>query len=102
VTTKDRSPSFPDLPTVAESGLPGYETYTWNAVFGPKGLPVPMVDRLAAELRQIVAEPEIRERFRDLSAVPVGSSPAELAAQVTAELAKWTPVVQSAGLKQQM
>ena len=101
VTTTERSPSFPDIPTIAESGLAGYETYTWNAVFGPPGLPPAMAARLAAELGQAVAEPAIQDRLRELSAVPVGSSPAELGARVKSELAKWDPVVQVAGLKQQ-
>ena len=100
VTTKSRSPSFPDVPTIAESGLPEYETYTWNAVFGPAGLDKRFVERLSAELRAIVAEPEIQKRLRDLSADPVGSTPEELAAQVKAELAKWAPVVKAADLKQ--
>jgi tripartite-type tricarboxylate transporter receptor subunit TctC len=52
VTTKSRSPSFPTIPTVAESGLPGYETYTWNAIFGPAGMPAPLVERLSTELGQ--------------------------------------------------
>ena len=100
VTTKNRSPSFPDVPTIAESGLPGYETYTWNAVFGPAGLDKRYVERLSAELRAIVAEPEVQKRLRDLSADPVGSTPEELAALVKAELAKWAPVVKAADLKQ--
>jgi tripartite-type tricarboxylate transporter receptor subunit TctC len=100
VTTRERSPSFPDIPTIAESGLPGYETYTWNAVFGPAGLPGPIVEHLGQLLREVMAEPEIRHRLQELSAEPVGSSPADLAAQVKAELAKWEPVVLAAGLKQ--
>ncbi|HEV7873699.1 MAG TPA: tripartite tricarboxylate transporter substrate-binding protein, partial [Enterovirga sp.] len=100
VTTRERSPSFPDIPTIAESGLPGYETYTWNAVFGPAGLPGPVVEHLGQLLRDVMAEPEIRHRLQELSAEPVGSSPADLAAQVKAELAKWEPVILAAGLKQ--
>ncbi len=100
ITTKERSASFPDLPTVAESGVPGYETYTWNAIFGPAKLPQPITDYLTKEFQAVMAEPAIRDRLSDLSAVPVGSDPAALAAQVKAELAKWAPVVQAAGLKQ--
>jgi tripartite-type tricarboxylate transporter receptor subunit TctC len=100
VTTRERSPSFPEIPTIAESGLPGYETYTWNAVFGPAGLPGPIVEQLGQLLREVMAEPEIRHRLQELSAEPVGSSPADLATQVKAELAKWEPVVLAAGLKQ--
>jgi tripartite-type tricarboxylate transporter receptor subunit TctC len=100
VTTKNRSPSFPDIPTIAEAGLPEYETYTWNAVFAPAGLSKRLVEQLSAELRATVAEPEIQKRLRDLSADPVGSTPEELAAQLKAELAKWAPVVRAADLKQ--
>lgn len=99
VTTKTRSPSFPDLPTMAESGLPDYETYTWNAVFGPAGVPQAIVERLGGELRSVAADAEIQRRFAELSAVPVGSTPQELAAHVSAELAKWAPIVDAVGLK---
>lgn len=99
VTTKERSPSFPDIPTVAESGLPGYETYTWNAVFGPAGMAPALVERFAKELQQVVADSEIKAKFAELSAVPVGSTPQGLAKQVADENAKWAPIIQAAGLK---
>jgi tripartite-type tricarboxylate transporter receptor subunit TctC len=101
VTTKTRSPSFPDLPTIAEQGLPEFETYTWNAVFGPPGLAPNMAERLSAELRKAVADPEIQQRLRDLSADPVGSSPSELATQLRQEITRWQPVIEAAGLKSQ-
>ncbi|WP_295845504.1 tripartite tricarboxylate transporter substrate binding protein [Tardiphaga sp.] len=101
VTTKTRSPSFPDLPTIAEQGLPDFETYTWNAVFGPPGLPPDMTERLSTELRKAVADPEIQRRLRDLSADPVQSTPRQLAAQLRQELVKWQPIIEAAGLKLQ-
>ena len=101
VTTKTRSPSFPDLPTIAEQGLPDFETYTWNAVFGPPGLPPDMTERLSTELRKAVADPEIQRRLRDLSADPVQSTPRQLAAQLQQELVKWQPIIEAAGLKLQ-
>lgn len=97
VTTAKRSPSFPDVPTVAESGLPGYETYTWNAVFAPAGLPGAQAALLAKELQAVVADPEVQAKLKDLSANPVGSGPEALAAQVKAELAKWGPVIKAIG-----
>jgi tripartite-type tricarboxylate transporter receptor subunit TctC len=100
VTTKTRSPSFPDIPTISEAGLPDYETYTWNAVFGPAGMPRELVDYLSGELRLAVADPEVRRRLADLSAEPVGSTPEALKRQVETELAKWEPVINAAGLKQ--
>lgn len=100
VTTKTRSPSFPSIPTVAEAGLPGYETYTWNAVFGPPRMPQTIADYLSAHLKAAVADPEVRKRLEDLSATVVGSTPQELTDQVKAEITKWEPVINAAGLKQ--
>lgn len=100
VTTKARSPAFPDLPTVIESGVPDYEIYTWNAVFAPAKLPPGMAAFLAKEMQEIVAEPAIQERMRDLSAIPVGGTPAELGATVKAEQEKWAPIIAQTGMKQ--
>lgn len=97
VTTKERSPAAPDMPTVSESGLPGYETYSWNAIFAPAGTPEAYIDILAKAGAQAVADPAVKARLADLSAVAVGSTPAELAAHVKAELAKWGPVVKASG-----
>lgn len=97
VTTATRSPSFPDVPTMAEAGLPGYETYTWNAVFGPAGLPPAVVEQLSREFQRAVNEPDVKERLKELSANPVGTSPEGLATQVQSELAKWGPVIKSIG-----
>ena len=97
VTTAKRSPSFPDIPTMAEAGVPGYETYTWNAVFGPAKLPQPMVDTLTRELQAVVALPEVQAKLKEISANPVGSSPEALATLVKAENDKWGPVIKSIG-----
>ncbi|WP_425286865.1 Bug family tripartite tricarboxylate transporter substrate binding protein [Microvirga vignae] len=98
VTTKERAPSFPDMPTIAES-LPGYETYTWNALFAPPKTPKEMVDRLNAEAREAVADPAVQERLKTFSATVVGSTPEALAEHVKTEIAKWTPVVKEAGVQ---
>ncbi len=97
ITTKERSPAAPDLPTVSESGLPGYETYSWNAIFAPAGTPMAIIDKLAKAGAQAVADPEVQAKLADLSAVTVGSTPDQLAAHVKAELAKWAPVVKASG-----
>lgn len=97
VTTAKRSPSFPDVPTMAEAGVPGYETYTWNAVFGPAGVPAAQVETLSRELQAVVQDPEVQAKLKDLSANPVGSAPDVLAALVKSENEKWGPVIQSIG-----
>ncbi|SDH83697.1 tripartite tricarboxylate transporter substrate binding protein [Variovorax sp. OV700] len=97
VTTSKRSPSFPDVPTLAEAGLPGYETYTWNAVFGPAKLQRPLVELLSRELQAVVAMPDVQAKLKDLSAVPVGSTPEVLDALVKSELGKWGAVIKSIG-----
>jgi tripartite-type tricarboxylate transporter receptor subunit TctC len=99
VTTAERAPSFPDIPTMAEAGLPGYETYTWNALFAPKDTPKEVVDRLNAAAVKAMADPGVAERMQEFSATIVASSPEELATHVKAEIAKWTPVVKDANVK---
>lgn len=99
VTTAERAPSFPDIPTMAEAGLPGYETYTWNALFAPKDTPKEIVDRLNAAAVNAMADPGVAERMKEFSATIVASTPDELAAHVKAEIAKWTPVVKDANVQ---
>lgn len=96
VTTKERAASFPDVPTVAESGIPGYETYTWNALFAPAGTPPDVIARLNQSANTALKDPAVAERMKEFSATIVGSTPEELGAHVKAEIAKWTPVVRDA------
>ncbi|UPA27888.1 Bug family tripartite tricarboxylate transporter substrate binding protein [Shinella oryzae] len=96
VTTKERATSFPDVPTVAESGIPGYETYTWNALFAPAGTPTEVIARLNQSANTALKDPAVAERMKEFSATIVGSTPEELGAHVKAEIAKWTPVVRDA------
>lgn len=99
VTTAERAPSFPDIQTMAEAGLPGYETYTWNALFAPKDTPKEVVDRLNAAAVKAMADPGVAERMKEFSATIVASTPDELGAHVKAEIAKWTPVVRDANVQ---
>ncbi|WDZ76000.1 tripartite tricarboxylate transporter substrate binding protein [Ensifer adhaerens] len=99
VTTAERAPSFPDVPTVAESGIPGYETYTWNALFAPANTPQPVVARLNEAANKAMKDPAVVERMKEFSAKIVGSTPEELKLHVSAELAKWTPVVRDANVQ---
>jgi tripartite-type tricarboxylate transporter receptor subunit TctC len=98
VTTAERAPSFPDVPTIAET-LPGYETYTWNALFAPAGTPPEIVAKLNAAALAALADPKVAARMDEFSAQIVGSTPEELAAHVDAEMAKWKPVVEGANIK---
>ncbi|MDH2325287.1 tripartite tricarboxylate transporter substrate binding protein [Cereibacter sp. SYSU M97828] len=98
VTTAERAPSFPDVPTIAET-IPGYETYTWNALFAPAGTPPEVIERLAAAAKAAMADPAVVERMADFSATIVASGPEELAEHVKAEMAKWEPVVKDANVR---
>jgi tripartite-type tricarboxylate transporter receptor subunit TctC len=99
VTTATRSTSFPNVPTITEAGLSGYETYTWNAVFGPAGMSQGVVESLSKEFQKAVAEPDIQEKLRELSANPVGTNPEALTTHVKSELKKWGAVIKSIDLK---
>ena len=97
VTTAERAASFPDVPTIAET-VPGYETYTWNALFAPAGTPEPIIARLNAAAKKAMADPAVVARMKDFSATIVASTPEELKTQVKAEIEKWTPVVKDANV----
>lgn len=97
VTTAERAPSFPDIPAIAET-LPGYETYTWNALFAPKGTPPEVVAELNAAAVAAMADPAVAQRMKEFSAEIVASTPEALSEHVKAEIAKWTPVVEEAGI----
>lgn len=96
VTTAKRAPSFPDVPAIAEA-VPGYETYTWNAVFAPAGTPPEVVAKLNAAANKALADPKVQARLADFSAVSVGSTPEELGEHVKEEIAKWAPIVKASG-----
>jgi tripartite-type tricarboxylate transporter receptor subunit TctC len=102
VTTARRSPSFPDVPTMAEAGgqdLAGFDVTTWFGVFAPAGTPSPVVARLNEELRKALLTTEMRERLAKMGAEPAPTSPAEFAAFIRTELAKYEKVVKFSGAK---
>lgn len=99
VTSLKRSPALPDIPTVAESGLPGFEAESWFALFAPKGTPQAIVDKLNAEVRKTLEQPDIRKRFADLGGEIRPTSPQELRDYVAAEREKWAKVVKASGAK---
>jgi tripartite-type tricarboxylate transporter receptor subunit TctC len=98
VTTAQRSDLVPDLPTVAESGLPGFETVEWFGLFAPAGTPREIIQRVRDEVARIVQQPEIVERIRALGGEPVGNSPEAFAAIVRADIAKWKQVAKAANI----
>ena len=97
VTTQKRSRTAPDIPTIAESGVPGYDANAWFGVFAPAGTPVTVINRLHSEIARIVNLPDIRDRFLALGAEPVGSTPAQFSAFYRKEVAKWAKVVKDSG-----
>ncbi len=97
VTTLKRSRVAEDIPTLAQSGVPGYDANAWFGVFAPVGTPAVVITRLHAEISRIVRVPEIRDRFLALGAEPVGSTPDQFAAFFRSEVAKWGKVVRESG-----
>ena len=99
VTSAKRSQAAPDIPTLAESGLPGFEAVSWFALFAPANTPRPIVDKLQGEVSKILKAPDVSKKLLDLGLDPVGSTPDELAAYQKSEIAKWSKVVKDSGAK---
>lgn len=96
VTTAKRSAAFPDVPTLAEAGVPGFEFTSWWGIFGPAGLPAPIAERMAKEVAKALQSPDVKARLASFSAEPVGNTPTEFAAIVKSEVAKFDNVVKAA------
>ncbi len=99
VTTAKRSPVSPEVPTLAESGLPGYEIGSWQGVFAPAGTPPEIVKRLNTEIVKIINSPDVQKKLLELGAEPVANSPEEFTALVKTEVVKWGDVVKKSGAK---
>jgi len=93
-----RSPQLPDVPTIAEAGVPGYEVDVWYGLFAPHGTPRPIIDKIAAESIRIMQAPDMRERWSAVDVEPAGTRPKEFDAKFRDEIAKWTKVVTTAKL----
>ena len=98
VAAPQRSARLPDVPTVSETVIPGYEAYEWNGIFLPTGTPEPVAARLHQALSEVLQEAEVRQRLSDLGAQPMASTPAEFAAFLQKEDAKWGEVVRKGAI----
>ncbi|UBM11283.1 Bug family tripartite tricarboxylate transporter substrate binding protein [Cupriavidus metallidurans] len=99
VTTTGRTSLLPSVPTVAESGYPGFEAISWQAILAPAGTPAPVVDRLYRELVRIIGSDDIREKMRTQYFVPAGTAPASLRETMVSEKARWDKVIRAAGVQ---
>ncbi len=94
-----RSTAMPQVPTVAESGVPGYSVTLWFGLLGPAAVPKAVVDKMHRDVVAVLKTPDVRERFTALGAEPVGSTPAEFEAFIRAEIGKWETVIRGAGIQ---
>jgi tripartite-type tricarboxylate transporter receptor subunit TctC len=99
VGSRDRLPAAPEIPTIAEQGLPGYEASTWYGVFTTGGTPAPMLERLAAEVRKAIDDPKSREAILAQGVEPKAMTPDEFRAYVRSEYERWGKVIRQAGIK---
>ena len=99
ITSAKRSAAAPEIPTFAESGVPGYEHEPWNGMFGPARIPKPVLAKVNAEVARILNSPEARKVFERDGADVVGSTPEQFGIVLKAEIAKWTKVAKAAGIK---
>jgi tripartite-type tricarboxylate transporter receptor subunit TctC len=99
VTSAKRNPSVPELPTVAESGVPGFEVTAWFGFLAPAGTPQAVISKVHADVVKAIAMPDVRERMMAQAAEPIGSTPQEYGAFIASEIAKWSKIVKSSGAK---
>ena len=99
VTGSKRVAVLPEVPTIAEAGVPGYEAMTWNGIVAPAGMPRAMIDRLNTELNRALAEPGLQQKLAAIGAEPAGGTPEEFAKFIRSEYAKWGDVVRRSGAK---
>ena len=99
ITSPQRSPLLPELPTVAESGYPGFDVQSWFGLALPAGTPHGVVERMNSELNKVLALPEVKKRLAELGATPAGGTPAEMRGFIGAELKRWGGVVRQSGAK---
>jgi tripartite-type tricarboxylate transporter receptor subunit TctC len=101
VTTRKRVPTLPDVPTMDEAGLKGFEVGVWHAMYAPRGTPKPVIDKLVASLQAALKDPTVKQRFNDLGTDPIAldkATPAALRAHLKSEIDKWGPLIKKAGV----
>jgi len=99
VTTARRFPSAPDVPTIAESGVPGFEMSAWDGILAPEGTPRPVIDRLNDAIRRALDDPQLKQTLQERGAETVAGTPEEFARHIAAETAKWAKIVRQSGAK---
>jgi tripartite-type tricarboxylate transporter receptor subunit TctC len=99
ISSRQRSSLLPDIPTVAESGLPGFDSWNWFGIYGPAGTPEAVVARVNAEMNRILAEPAVRERLQGLGFEVAGGTPADFTAVMRSESERWSKVIREAHVK---
>jgi tripartite-type tricarboxylate transporter receptor subunit TctC len=99
VTSPKRVPELPDVPTLAESGLPGATVTTWTGIYVPAGTPRGIINQLNDEINRIVKQPDVRDRIMSNGLVPIGGTPEALGDYLKSEIARWAKVVKAAGIK---
>jgi tripartite-type tricarboxylate transporter receptor subunit TctC len=97
VTTAQRSPALPDVPTIAEAGVPGYEATSWFGLLAPAKTPAPVVARLNASILKALADPDVKKKLLEQGAEPAGETPAQFAAFIASETVKWGKIVKQSG-----
>jgi tripartite-type tricarboxylate transporter receptor subunit TctC len=101
VTTAERLPALPELPTAAEAGLPGFQVGIWHGLYAPKGTPQPVIERLSASLQKALQDKNVVDRLAELGTAPVPAdqaTPAALEAKLKGEIDRWKPIIQAAGV----
>jgi len=101
VTTRMRTPALPDVPTVEETGFPGFEMILWHGLIGPKGIPQKIVDRLHADVSRLLVSKDAVEHLRNDASAPAGGTPEQFLDQIRKEIALWRKVVEESGIKAQ-
>jgi tripartite-type tricarboxylate transporter receptor subunit TctC len=98
ISSAQRSPLEPNIPTVAESGVPGFEVTSWNGIFAPKGTPKAVVDAMNAAIREVVAMPDVKAAYAKVGVIAQASTPNELMARLKSDITKWSAVIEKAGI----